>query len=299
MTVRRHFHFVFGLQPQREPFHLSHYLCLASCLEVNRPERVTLYYHHEPWGHYWELIRDRLELVRVDLVPRIREHVYDDRLIGTKYRYAHHSDFVRIDQLLEHGGVYADIDTLFVAPYPDAFYEPPVVMGREDPVWCERTQRTRPSVCNAVILAQRGAPFLRELRRRMEDAFDGTWSGHSCFLIHDLAEEMPGAIHLEEPRPFFRFMWTREDLTLLFEGLERDLYGVYSIHLWSHLWWERRRRDFSSFHAGRIRERRIRNVDTTYNVLARRFLPPARRRWWSLGGRTPAVRSSGPTGAAD
>jgi hypothetical protein len=284
VSIPRHFHFVFGLKPQTEPFHLSHYLCLASCLEVNEPERLTLYYHHEPWGWYWDLIRDRIELVRVDLVPQVDEHDYDDRMIGTKYRYAHHADFVRVDQLLEHGGVYADIDTLFVAPYPDSFFEPPVVMGREDPVFCERTQRERPSVCNAVILAERGAPFLQELRRRMESAFDGTWSGHSCFLIHDLSVEMPDAIHLEEARSFFRFMWTREDLTLLFEGVEEDLDGVYSIHLWSHLWWERRRRDFSSFHAGKIHERRIRSVESTYNRLARPFLPPARRRWWGARG---------------
>jgi hypothetical protein len=49
---------------------------------------------------------------------------------------------------------------------------------------------------------------------------------------------------------------------------------VVSIHLWSHLWWSRRRRDFSSFHAGRITEQRIARVDTTYNVIARRHLPP-------------------------
>ena len=280
MSIPRHFHFVFGLKPQTEAFHLSHYLCLASCLEVNRPDRLTLYYHHEPWGPYWDQIKERIELVRVDLIPQVGEHDYADRLIGTKYRYAHHSDFVRIEQLIEHGGVYADIDTLFVAPYPDSYFEAPVVMGRENPVFCERTQQLRPSVCNAVIFSEAGAPFLQELQERMANAFDGTWSGHSCFLVHDLSEEMPDAIQLEGPRPFFRFMWTREDLTLLFEGQEQELDGIYSIHLWSHLWWERRRRDFSNFHAGKIRERRIRNVDTTYNVLARPHLPPPQRRWW-------------------
>lgn len=281
--IPRHFHFVFGLKPQREPFHLSHYLCLASCLEVNQPERVTLYHHYEPHGYYWDLIRDRLERVRVELVPEVRDFRYDDAPIGTKYRYAHHADFVRVDQLIAHGGVYADIDTLFVAPLPERLFEHPVVMGREDPIVCDRTGRLRPSVCNALILAQRGAPFLVDLRARMAGALDGSWSGHSCQLIQTLAEEQPDAIHLEPARSFYRFMWTASDLERLFEGLEEDLADVYSIHLWSHLWWERRRRDFSRFHAGRITEERIRAVDTTYNVLARRFLPPPRRRWWRLG----------------
>ncbi len=282
MTTPRTFHFVFGMKPQTEPFHLAHYLCLASCLEVNRPERLILYHHFEPFGRYWELIRERIETVRVDLASEVSDFGYTDPAIRDVYRYAHHSDFVRIDQLIEHGGVYADMDTLFVAPLPDSLFTPPVVMGREKAVFDERTGREEPSVCNAFILAHPRAPFLVELRRRMTDALDGTWSAHSCFLIREVADAMPGAIQLLDPRPFYRFMWTREDLQLLFEGLERNLAGIYSIHLWSHLWWERRRRDFTRFHAGLLTERRIRRVDTTYNVLARPFLPPPLRRWWSL-----------------
>ena len=42
------FHFVFGLKEQTEPFHLMYYLCLASCIEVNTPDKVCFHYHHEP-----------------------------------------------------------------------------------------------------------------------------------------------------------------------------------------------------------------------------------------------------------
>ncbi len=285
MTVPRTFHFVFGMKPQTEPFHLAYYLCLASCLEVNRPDRLILYYHFEPHGRYWELIRERIDTVQVELTPLVQDFAYRDAAIGDHYRYAHHADFVRIDQLIERGGVYADMDTLFVAPIPDSFYTPPVLMGREKDVFNERTGREEPSVCNALILAHRGAPFLVALRRRMESALDGTWSAHSCSLIRELADEMPDAIELVDPRPFYRFMWTPDDLRLLFEGRERDLGGVYSIHLWSHLWWARRRRDFTRFHAGLLTEGRIRRVDTTYNVLARPFLPPPAGRWWSFATR--------------
>jgi len=56
------FHFVFGLAPQTEPFHLVDYLCLESCRVVNRPESITLCYHHEPYGPYWDLIKEHLHL---------------------------------------------------------------------------------------------------------------------------------------------------------------------------------------------------------------------------------------------
>ncbi|MGH0031339.1 MAG: glycosyltransferase [Myxococcota bacterium] len=283
--IPRHFHFVFGLKPQAEPFHLMHYLCLASCLEVNRPDRLTLYYHYEPHGPYWERIRDRIERVKVDLVPEVSRFDYTDRAIADEYRYAHHADFIRIDRLIESGGVYADMDTLFVTPYPDAFYEKRLVLGREADSWCERSGRMQPSVCNALMLAAPGSPALIDLRSRMTDALDGSWTAHSCLLLYEIAQAYPDEVTLLGPRPFFRFMWNRRrDLRLLFEGMERDLEGVHSIHLWSHLWWSRRRRDFSRFHAGRITEARVRWVDTTYNVLARPYLPK-RRRWWATTAR--------------
>ena len=37
-----------------------------------------------------------------------------------RYRYAHAADFLRLDVLIAEGGVYADIDTLFVSRLPRA-----------------------------------------------------------------------------------------------------------------------------------------------------------------------------------
>ena len=60
---------------------------------------------------------------------------------------------------------------------------------------------------------------------------------------------------------------------MLMEGLDTDFDGVISMHLWSHLWWDKRRRDFSRVHAGMLTEDYLRTVDTTYSIAARRFLP--------------------------
>ena len=79
--------------------------------------------------------------------------------------------------------------------------------------------------------------------------------------------------HVEPPRTFYKHMWTREGLRSLFEELDPDFSGVASMHLWSHLWWRRRRRDFSSFYGARLTERYVREANTTYAVAARPFLP--------------------------
>lgn len=273
-TIPRIFHFVFGLKKQTEPFHLAYYLCLQSCLEVNKPERVYLYYKHLPYGRYWDLIKDRLTLVSVDEVSLVSEHAYRDKFIERHLTYAHHSDFIRVEKLHETGGVYCDIDTIFIRPIPNHLYEKPFVIGRESPVKCERSGVVKPSLCNAVMMSSPKSTFAAKYREQMPQSFDGTWSNHSCFLANELAEEHPELVHVEPQKSFYPYVWTKEDLFLLFESCEVPPIDSYSIHLWGHLWWSRRNREFSSFHSGQLSEKNIRNIDTTYNLIARKYLPP-------------------------
>jgi hypothetical protein len=271
-TIPRVFHFVFGLRKQREQFHLVFYLCLRSCLEVNRPERICFYYHYLPYGRYWDLIRPHLTLVRVPLNRDLESHY--GRLSGHhRYSYAHHADFIRVEKVLECGGVYADMDTLFVNPLPEHLYRKEFVIGRERDVFCPVRQVSRPSLCNAFFMGRKDARFLREWLAKMPEYFDGTWSNHSCYLPHEISEAHPDWVHVEPEVTFYRYMWTREGLADLFENVVTDHRDVCSIHLWNHLWWDRHRTEFSRFHHGLITERRIRDVDTTFNLIARRFLP--------------------------
>lgn len=279
-AVPNTYHFVFGLRPQTEPFALPYYLCLRSCIEINAPDRILFHCMEEPWGRYWDLIREELTVVPVTEAPEVLRHSYDDREVPPHLRYAHHADFIRLDVLIEHGGIYADIDTLFVAPLPPVLRDKSFVIGREHPVVDRPTGTSRPSLCNAVLLAEPGAPFARIWRERMEAALGG-WSQHSTLLPRELADDHPEWVHIEPERTFYPFRWTADGLRRLFEDTERDLEGVVSIHLWSHLWWDAERTDFSDFHAGLLTEHRIRTVDSTYNRLARPFLPPFDPTWFA------------------
>lgn len=274
------FHFVYGLRPQTEPFPLAHLLCLRSCRAVNQPDEIVLHLHHEPWGRYWDLVRDDLTIVPVEPVCEVDEHDYDERLVPARYRYAHHADFLRLDALVEQGGVYADIDTIFVAPLPSHLFEQPFVIGREPPIVDERTGERRPSLCNAFLMSEPGSAFARTWRDRMAAALDG-WSHHSTLLPQELAEAHPDQVHIEPERTFFAYPSTPDGLRRLFEGCETDLDGVASIHLWSHLWWEEDRVDFSTFHGSLLTEHFVRTVDTTYGLLARPHLPPFDPTWFA------------------
>jgi hypothetical protein len=266
-------HFVWGLKEEAEPFHLVHYLCVESCRRVQRPERIVLHCRHRPHGPYWRLLEQHVTVVDAELVPEVMAAAYDDRLVPPSYRYAHHSDFVRLDALIETGGIYADIDTLFVRPFPDEFFAAKFVLGREDDVHDELTGALRPSLCNALLLSEPRSLFAVMWRRTAAAALNGTWSNHSTLLPYELAQKLPGSVRVEPRRSFYNYGPNGEGLSRLLEQLDDDNAGVYTIHLWAHLWWAAERRDFSSVHAGLLSEDFIRSVDTTYNVLARAFLP--------------------------
>ena len=272
--VPNHFHFIFGLQKQRKPFHLMHYLCLESCRQVNHPEEINFYYHYKPFGKYWEHIKEKVTPLRVELPAFVRSHRYGIKnRHSRKYRYAHYSDFLRLDKLIEHGGIYADMDTIFVSKIPKRLFAMPFVLGREGKIVCQRTGQLMPSLCNAFIMSEQGSEFAIRWRKGMEKAFDGTWSRHSTLLPQKLSEAYPNLIHIEPMNTFYKHQWTQEGIRILLEGLDSDYSGVTSMHLWSHLWWAKSRRDFTDFHSGLLTEAFIREVDTTYNLVARKYLP--------------------------
>ena len=277
--IPKHFHFIFGLKPQTEPFHLAYYLCLKSCLEVNQPDILSFYYHYEPYGEYWEPIKPHLTLERVEPEVFVRDnpaylqHQEGQFIKGMQLDYAHQADFIRLKKLVKHGGVYADMDTLFVAPIPKDLYQHEFVIGREQGIVIGEEQETVPSLCNALMMAEPGAEFARQWLEQSYASFDGSWSKHSCQLAAVVAEQLPDAVHIIPSVHFFKHMWTIEGIHTLFEGLDTDFSDVYSMHMWNHLWWDAARTDFSRFHAGLLTADTIRNTDTTYNVIARKYLP--------------------------
>lgn len=273
-TIPNQFHFIFGLKNQEDPFHLAHYLCIESCRRINQPDKIYFYYNNEPYGIYWELIKRHLTLEQVDLVPFISRFSYGFRNRACKkYIYAHHSDFIRLEKLIQRGGIYADIDTIFVKKFSNILHSKPFVLGREDDICSGNLSLKKPSLCNALIMSQKGSEFAKIWLDAMEREFDGSWSKHSTLLPYRLSKKYPDLIHIEPSRTFYRHMWTIVGIRTLFEECDRDVEGVISMHLWSHLWWSEKRKDFSSFHGDLITEDYIRNVDTTYNLIARPFLP--------------------------
>lgn len=231
------------------------------------------HFKNAPWGPYWDLIKPLLTLRRLEGSTPASLYDYAANSLAASFRYAHESDFIRLEILTREGGVYADMDTLFVRPIPDALFSQACVMGHEAVDRSVEASATGGSLCNALIMAEAGSKFLEIWQQRMGEAFDGSWSRHSTFLPYELSVEHPELIHVEPKSSFFYLDWTREGVNDLFLADVALPQSVYSLHLWAHLWWSRSRRDISRFHEGRLTPAYVRNAQTTYARLARPFLP--------------------------
>ncbi len=155
-------HFCYGFSPDLggKPFSLVHYLAVRSAVETNRPDAVRLYYKHEPRGVWWDRAKRYLDLVPIEPPTE---------LFGVPVRHhAHQADWVRLEALYEHGGIYLDLDVLCLRSFaPLRHHE--TVLGQEGVAG-------EIGLCNAVILARPGAPFIR----RWMEGFDpatSLWAG--------------------------------------------------------------------------------------------------------------------------
>lgn len=228
--------------------HLIHYICIMSCLEVNNPDYIFFYYEREPYGKYWDLIKNKINAVQVQPIKMLN---------GKKLGYAHQSDFIRVEILNEFGGVYADLDTIFVNKIPKELFKKDFVMGQED------LSQPFAGLGNAVIMAKKHSFFGQMWQNGIYDAFNGSWNNHSIIFPHKLSKRFKNDIHIEPQISFYKHIWTDLGLKNIFVDSDLDFKDVYSIHLWEHLAWQ----DYIL----KINEESINLIDNTYNILARTY----------------------------
>jgi len=237
-------HFCFGLSAGSS-FGFLEYLAVRSAIDLNPPDQCFFYYAHRPTGRWWDRIEPHITAVQVDPPNEI----FGNRI----QHYAHQADITRLNALIEHGGIYLDIDTLCVRPFDDLRIHP-CVMGR---------QGENRGLCNAVILAEPQSAFLKAWLEHYRDFRTDEWDEHSVQLPMALAQsqELADQIHtLPEDRFFFPH-W--EQMDALFESQDLALFDhSYCIHYWATMTY---RRWLSGISFERIFER-----NANFDILARR-----------------------------
>ena len=224
-----HYCFGFSAGGGGKPWSLVHYACLKSAVERIKPTKVSFYCEFEPTGPWWDLSR---ELVTIERIKAPRE------IFGNPVaHFAHRADIVRLEKLLDRGGIYLDADVFVHKPFDDLLGHA-TVLGRQV------VNQKDLGLCNAVILAEPQAPFLKrwhsEYRTFRSNGHDSYWDEHSVQLPNNLSKQFPNEVTVLPPFAFFWPTFEPADLELIFESPKPiDLSPVYATHLWESLAWER------------------------------------------------------------
>ena len=269
-------HFVFGLSddPADRQLFLFHFLAVKSAAMVNRPDRILFHYGYEPVGEWWEQIKQLVE-PRVVEVP---QHIHGKPLM----HFAHKSDVLRLQVLQEFGGIYLDLDTISVrslAPLRKHGF----VIGKQTVIfpwnWKQRLKKCllegtgrylrRPieGLCNAVLLSEPNSPFMntwldsyKNFRSRGRDEY---WCEHSVKLPLQLAGEHPRWVHIASEWAFHYPLFDDAGLKDLFVHT-KQFPKAYVHHLWNS--------SSRESYLNALTIETIKAQDTTYNVIARRYL---------------------------
>lgn len=224
-------HYCFGMSHDfgGKPWSMVHYACVKSAIERIKPSNVLFYCEYEPTGPWWDRTRT---MVTVEKVQAPREVFGNPILHG-----AHRADVLRLEKLSRAGGIYLDAD-VFVHRSFDPLLKHATVLGEE------RVDGNVVGLCNAVILAQPGAPFLEkwhsEYRRFRSRGNDDYWDEHSVRIPYQLSKKYPKEVTVLSHSAFFWPTFTENDLSRIYECVEPiDLSRAYATHLWESPAWGR------------------------------------------------------------
>ena len=213
-------HMIFGLAPDfgHMKFGLTHYLAVLGARLHIAPALLKWHYRYLPDGVWWECARPALTLHKVEDVT----HVHGK---PKAMRVQHKADVLRMQLLLEEGGMYIDSDVIPVRSFQD-LRKYPLVMGQEEAAG-------QSGLANAVILAAPNTTFMRRWWGEYASFEpDKQWAYHSVILPRALHGQHPGEVTALSGSAFFRPCWT--DLTAMYDADDGYSYrDNYAVHLWT------------------------------------------------------------------
>lgn len=252
-------HFVYGFKEQTEEFDLYKYLAIKSSYDINKPSKIYFYYFYEPYGYWWNKIKPILTLEFINPPTEI----YGNKV----YHYAHQADIVRLQKLIEHGGIYLDIDTICLKSFND-LYDYDFLMG----VQTNSDNTKIYGLCNAVILSKKNAPFalkwLESYKTFRSKGRDEYWDEHSVLMPYELSKIHGNEIKILSCNAFFYPLWYDINEILFKENIQIEEYkkiikNNYVIHLWD---------TYSNNHLKSLNENIIFTKNSIYNIFCRKFL---------------------------
>lgn len=202
------------------PLNFVQFMAMRSAAHFHPDFQIVLYCDYEPSGIFWELIKGKVVIKKISLLP---EHNGN-----TINHYAHMTDILRLKLLISHGGIYLDLDTLCQRSL-EIFMIDRVVMGYE-----MKSDGVIQGLCNAVIIAPPNAPFLHRWLAEYNNFSDEFWNRFSVQIPYKLSQSFNEEIMTVGHKNFFWPSWERTEIDKLFFSNE-PYEEAYVFHLWNQV----------------------------------------------------------------
>ena len=225
-SVPRIVHFIFGLAADfgGKPFGLVHHLVVKAAVRSVAPN-VTYFHHaHVPSGYWWEQTRPLLALRRVKPPTSIFGNIVR--------RFAHQADVLRLELLLQFGGVYLDLDVLLIQPLPPALLTAPegIVLAHEG---IDGTI----GAGNAMMIVRRNHSLMADWYGRYHKFSDAVWNGFSVRLPMEMAIAKPGSVNLLPYTALYWPPWNPWGVAQIYRSARCMMPESIGLHLWETKMW--------------------------------------------------------------
>lgn len=221
-------HFVIGQRDQKaapnkhsvsSSFSFINYLTFLAARRQLRPKKLYVHYYEEPNTFWWNQMKQDSEINITLVKSRLVENIF----MKSVSHFAHRADILRLEVILEYGGIYLDIDVLTLRSFDSLLNLSDVVMAHQDD--------DENTACNAVIIGKKHALFLKRLYDSYQSFNPKCWSCHSVRIPGQLALLYPNEVIVLPANTFFHPRWTESNR--FFASNDYNFSSNYASHLWN------------------------------------------------------------------
>lgn len=209
------FHFIWFAGGR--PFNMIHYLSIKSAYSLHPGYVLKLHCDAPPPAdNFW--FQKIKPFITINIITPTKE------LNGHPIQHFQHmADIIRLDVLYQEGGIYADIDNLFLKSIDNFRYIREGLLLSYD-----RPQKQ--SVGNHLILSTPKHRIIWEWRQIYETSW-GTdmtayWFGHSTIIPYELSLKYPHLMHKQDSIYFCPFLWNEFKIFQSEEDLHEKVHSI-------------------------------------------------------------------------
>jgi len=240
-------------------FPYAYYLAVMSVLKTQKAAKINLWLVKEPVGKYYDAIRDKVTIRRIDKeVPEFP--ALQDRKQG--FKEAHIVDYYRWNILYENGGIFIDLDSLSLSDYC-SFIEDKLSGSKEFLASLAVSEWIPRPYHNSLFAGKKGSSLVKQMLdecvKRLNDGSGFKWGNSGPDVLNDFCVANPDKVAEAE----YGLLGGCLELYQLYKPDGKLPDNIRFVHLWAN--------SSNSFWTG-IDEDYIENSNHLYAQMVRKLL---------------------------